>query len=554
MTSIGPLVVVGIAGLDWEGLSQKIAAGALPGFARLIQGGSAGSLASAVPAAEIAAWGTLATGLWPEDHGLLLADAPWAGGLRPVGKAGWRANPAWQRLSDAGVSTASVNWPATSPGAAWSGVHVDDRFPLSDGWLWDDWPLPLGVARDDWREELRDLRVHISDITGTMLKGLIPDYEGIDQSRDHRLLEVARQMAAFSTTHAAAREVLQKPGLQAAFVRYDFLARARDTLSQAAPPFDQVVDGAWALLDATIADIADTAGIEGRTTFVISPGYQGKQGVFIASGPTVPQGKQVVGATILDIAPTIYAHFGLGDARLTGRLLAGTQGKLRQLPVETGPVATPVPDPGDLARVEAAGFAPPPVPLAEHRIRQLLVEAQLLAPRDPHRAASLAREAETIGAATVTSLGMQAVSLFALEDADALLEIARKIAAIDPGHLWGDLALTAYYALRGDRPSAAPLLLRVEREGGPDERMRAAAAYIMLGETQAARRVFREVLVAMPDNVGALLGLASTSEVRSEIEDYLRRVVRINPGHVQAREALERLAGPIEMSRREVAD
>lgn len=541
----GKLVVVGVAGLDWRTLQGMIDAGGLPALAKLIEQGTSGSLTSITPASQIATWGTIATGTWPEDHGLVLPDEPWVGGLRAAGADSWQKNPVWQRLSSAGIATASVNWPATAPGQGWAGIHVDDRFPISDGWTWADWPLPRGVCPELWREQLRDLRVHVSDVSGSLLAGLVPEYETIDQSRDHRLLAIARHLAELATTHAAAKEIIASEDWQALFIRYDFLARARDSLGGAAAPYHKVEEGAWSLLDATVAEILGYGGGQ-HTCLLLSPGYKGAVGSFIVAGPKVTSGKRLGGATTLDIAPTVYAFFGFGDPQLAGRLLAGPSERLRTLPRMQAPASMAEPDPADLARIESAGLAPPSVPRTQYRFRQLQVLAQLVAAREPHRASSLAREAEELGDSTILTLGLQAVSHFAAGEAEALLGVADRMSRIDPEHVWSDLARAAYHALRDDLELAKPLLDRVEQKGGPDEHVRAAAAYLMLGELRAAQRLFRSATDQLPDSVGVLLGLASTSASDAERDMLLKRVLALSPTNKSAREALSyaRLAVP----------
>jgi Flp pilus assembly protein TadD len=61
----------------------------------------------------------------------------------------------------------------------------------------------------------------------------------------------------------------------------------------------------------------------------------------------------------------------------------------------------------------------------------------------------------------------------------------------------------------------------------------------MLGRTGDAARLFERILLAQPDRVPALLGLASTKSGRPfDAEQLLRRVLAIEPDHRAARAAL----------------
>jgi hypothetical protein len=65
------LVIVGVDGGDWLNLRPLIDAGKLPNFARLVRDGATGPLRSEEPMLSPLLWTTMATGRYPEDHGVL---------------------------------------------------------------------------------------------------------------------------------------------------------------------------------------------------------------------------------------------------------------------------------------------------------------------------------------------------------------------------------------------------------------------------------------------------------------------------------------------------
>lgn len=62
--------VLGLDGVPWNLLEKWAAAGELPNFARLFEDGAAGPLQSTTPATTPLAWPSIATGVWPDKHGL----------------------------------------------------------------------------------------------------------------------------------------------------------------------------------------------------------------------------------------------------------------------------------------------------------------------------------------------------------------------------------------------------------------------------------------------------------------------------------------------------
>jgi len=62
--------VLGIDGVPWSLVDRWTAAGDLPNFARLREEGAAGPLESTTPPTTPLAWPSIATGVWPDQHGI----------------------------------------------------------------------------------------------------------------------------------------------------------------------------------------------------------------------------------------------------------------------------------------------------------------------------------------------------------------------------------------------------------------------------------------------------------------------------------------------------
>ncbi|MEM9592974.1 MAG: alkaline phosphatase family protein [Acidobacteriota bacterium] len=134
------LSVVGIETATFDAVLPLAEQGRLPFFSKMLNEGAQARLLSLRPAVRSPLWTTLATGKQPYNHGIVgefLYDASflsprrhqisllpigisfeqWGtlGASRPVESQDLRALPIWQVLSQLGMSTALVGWPATSP-------------------------------------------------------------------------------------------------------------------------------------------------------------------------------------------------------------------------------------------------------------------------------------------------------------------------------------------------------------------------------------------------------------------------------------------------------
>lgn len=121
------MAIVGLDAADWSRADPLIAAGALPTFARLKSHGRTGVLVATPPLISPIIWTSIATGMQPEDHGVLDFMTDLKDGRQvPVGSA-QRLTPAiWNLFSDQGRRVAVVGWWATWPAESIRGTVVSD--------------------------------------------------------------------------------------------------------------------------------------------------------------------------------------------------------------------------------------------------------------------------------------------------------------------------------------------------------------------------------------------------------------------------------------------
>src|SRR5262245_30385632 len=149
----GRVVVFGIDGGDWQVIEPLIAAGRLPRFKRLVEGGTTGMLLSMQPSASPSLWTTIATGVRPERHGIHGFVVEGGGGpgdavhaeertaaaggraeVRPVTSGMRRAPAFWNILPRHGRKVGVVGWLVTWPAEETNGFIVSSYLPYIYNW------------------------------------------------------------------------------------------------------------------------------------------------------------------------------------------------------------------------------------------------------------------------------------------------------------------------------------------------------------------------------------------------------------------------------------
>jgi hypothetical protein len=111
------VVLIGLDGADWLFLDPLLDRGDMPNLARIIARGARGVLDAPKPMISPPIWTSIATGLRPEDHGILdfVTRDPDGGEMRPIGSYDRRVPAAWIILSALGLPVGVVGWWATWP-------------------------------------------------------------------------------------------------------------------------------------------------------------------------------------------------------------------------------------------------------------------------------------------------------------------------------------------------------------------------------------------------------------------------------------------------------
>ncbi|WP_137291509.1 alkaline phosphatase family protein [Natronorubrum halophilum] len=106
--------VLGFDGVPWRLIEQWSEEGELPNFARMREDGASGTLESTQPATTPLAWPSIATGVWPDKHGLYGFQNLSSGYSHEMYTSHDIRQPTlWDQLSPAHVGNVPMSYPAT---------------------------------------------------------------------------------------------------------------------------------------------------------------------------------------------------------------------------------------------------------------------------------------------------------------------------------------------------------------------------------------------------------------------------------------------------------
>jgi hypothetical protein len=156
--SPGPILVIGIDGLEWDILQPLLARHELPHLATLMDQGVSGSLTTLEPTLSPVIWTTIATGKPPAEHGI--TNFTWQepdGGATRLFTSRQRKVPAlWTIASALGRTVDVVGWWNTWPAEAIEGRVVAQFSSLDQGKKVWKGTVHEGVPAQTWPRDLYD--------------------------------------------------------------------------------------------------------------------------------------------------------------------------------------------------------------------------------------------------------------------------------------------------------------------------------------------------------------------------------------------------------------
>ncbi len=351
------LLLVGWDAADWRILHPLIDAGDLPVLRSIVEGGPSGQLLATQPLVPVAQWTSIATGKRPWQHRVChpierITDANERVGVTAGPR---RSRALWEILAQAGKRSLVVGWPATHGGRTENTVIVSDRYaqptagpgikpwpPAAPGTYW---PEGIGARLDSWRVSPEEVQADIVSLC-------VPEWKKIDQKRDRRLGQLRLFLATDFSHQAAMMTLLADGKWDFAAVRFPALGAISQLFFHYRLPrpdwipeaefgvYEHVIRGACRLLDQMLGKLVKIAGGDAGVLVVSANGvgrrasrppraragddetWKSPHGIFAARGPGLAEDALIVGATVLDVAPTVLTWFGLpiGDD-MEGRVL-----------------------------------------------------------------------------------------------------------------------------------------------------------------------------------------------------------------------------------------
>jgi len=571
------LILIGLDGADWEIIDPLVAQGDLPNIARLSEEGARARLRTIAPILSPVVWTSVATGKGPAKHGIVdfLARSS-DGSMVPVTSSLRRARALWNLLGEGGVPVSVTAWWATWPAESVKGYMATDRIayqlfkeviaePASDD--------PVAEKRGKtWPPELFDELAPMiappSSVDDADLAPLV-DLTSLgtpDEDDRERLDELRTIVASTRTYEAIAAELLRRQprGFHSLYnestdtVAHLFMPfrppRRAEVDDRRAAAFGDVVDATYREADAMIGRILERAG-PGWNVLVVSdhgfkhgdnrpstdpridrgPGadWHDRFGVLILWGPDVRRGVRVADASILDVAPTILALYGLpvGDD-MDGRVLdeALEPDFLATHPIERIPTWERD-EHGDRGGEEVAPSAQDPELIAKLRALGYLAS-------EPETSGSSNDLAEGLSQDSARAFNNQGVVLLGQHDLDgALVEFEK---GLEAGGGIQSLVNIANVHLRFQDPDRAEAALEKIERIDPNARLLPGlkgAVADLRGDDVEAERLLRQALRIDPADSRAHARLGHVFEKRGRLDEALAEfeaAVRADPDNAEA--------------------
>jgi predicted AlkP superfamily phosphohydrolase/phosphomutase len=369
ITTAARIVMIMLDGASLDVIQPAVAAGRLPGFGRVLDGGVAVHLATLTPTQAEPVWSAVATGRLPMGNGVrstaryrvkageppieLLPDYCFAQALSSFGflqeeantPASLIARPIWSIIGDHGASVDVIGWPLTHPAPPVPGVLVSDRFHrLSPA------RMAIDGAAEVWPPSL------LSEARAALSQPVVPDpaslvslpsmasAEDREAMRepepllaDRMHLQLYRALSVPSSRFTAVRF----PGVDAVghyYLRFANPAPFGDVSEEERQRYGRVLEEYYAFLDGIVGEAIARLGPEDLLLVVsaygmepLSPGKRlleqmignpqisgtherAPDGFLLAFGRAVAPARPPR-ASVLDIAPTILYYMGLPVGR-----------------------------------------------------------------------------------------------------------------------------------------------------------------------------------------------------------------------------------------------
>lgn len=340
------VLLIGWDAADWEVIDQLLEQGKMPSLKGLIEKGVSGRLSTYDPPVSPMLWTSIATGKYPEKHGVLgfVEPSPDGKGLRPLLSTSRKVKAIWNILNQKGYRSNVVGWWPSHPAEPINGAMVSNFYQMVTETDPSKWKMDEGTVHPaEIGETLESLRVHPAELTFAHLFPFVPHLYMVDQEKDKNLDVVAKLISHGSCIQNAVTWLMENRDWDFTAVYFDMIDHFSHLGMRYRPPYRDginkemfekysgVVDAAYMLQDMMLENKLKLID-ENTMVMLISdhgfhsdnlrPMYYPKEpagptfehspfGIFCMSGPGIKKNEKIYGASVMDITPTILTYLGL---------------------------------------------------------------------------------------------------------------------------------------------------------------------------------------------------------------------------------------------------
>lgn len=342
------LLILGVHGLDWNLIAEKLLNGTLPHLATCVSQGVSGPLHSVYPLNGGSGWTSLATGKRAFRHGSL-TPTPSGSSMQPEELSRPHDPTLWNILSQAGISCSVIGWPGMGKAEKIRGLMVSPSFFEANEPFVPEWPIPEGSVAPSAKAKLfSSFRLHPDNVPESWCGTFVPTYFSEEPEVAVPLTTVRSALAADRgkldvAIHWAQKEEWNVLGICLSGLEtigciglpYHSLPVSREPLYQA-EIFGGLVDRVYEWYDIWINELLTALPSDTNILIVSDHGVlnnsrrrrspegerflslylaQGERGCLIASGPAFAKQIPIRRATLLDICPTVLSLYGIRQER-----------------------------------------------------------------------------------------------------------------------------------------------------------------------------------------------------------------------------------------------
>ncbi len=351
------VLLVGWDAADWEHITPLLEEGLMPTLDSLINRGVMGNLATLQPILSPMLWNSIATGKFPDKHGIhgFIEPDTVNGGARPYSSTSRKCKAIWNILSQSGLYSNVVGWWASHPAEPIKGTVVTNAFGGVKVDPQKGWSIPPGTVHPEEKaRRLARFKIFPTELTEAHVLPFIPDAAKIDQKKDKKLSSFGKVLSDNATIQAVATVLMESEPWDFTAVYFDGIDHFSHAFMPFHPPklpwieqeqfdlYKDVVKGAYRFHDMMLERLIQLAGPDTTVILCSDHGFEsGSQrprgtprepagpavwhrqyGIFVMAGPGIKKDERIYGAGLIDITPTILALLDLPVGEdMDGRVL-----------------------------------------------------------------------------------------------------------------------------------------------------------------------------------------------------------------------------------------